>query len=153
MVKAIEHIGIVVKNMDNSIEKYTKLLGLVVDKIEEVDVQGAITRVAFMPLGSIDIELLFTTAETGLLADFFKTRGEGIHHIAFEVENIEKMFEELQLQGVKFMWNKIIDGSRGTRCAFFEAEEMNGVYIELVQKKFNSTDGKIALNEATMKNN
>ena len=66
--------------------------------------------------------------------EFLDSKGEGIHHIAFEVENLEKIFQDLRSKGIQFVWDKIITGSRGSKVAFFKAEEFNGVYIELVQK-------------------
>jgi methylmalonyl-CoA epimerase len=135
MVTKVEHIGICVRDLKASMEKYTDLLGLELREIEEVQVEGALNRIAFLPLGGLDVELLHTEAETGLIADFLKERGEGIHHIAFEVEDLEGTFEKLRSRGVSFLWDAIVPGSRGTRIAFFRPEEFNGVYIELVQKK------------------
>ena len=134
MVTKIEHIGIVVDKLEDSMKKYTSLLDLEVVEIEEINVENVINRVAFLPVGETNIELVETTATTGLAADFLKKRGEGIHHIALEVENLNMIFEKLKTQGVEFMWDRIIDGARGSRVAFFKAEEFNGVYIELVEK-------------------
>jgi len=134
LVSKIEHIGIVVKDLETSMKKYISLLSLKVKEIEEIKVEDVINRVAFLPIGETNIELVQTTANTGLAADFLRERGEGIHHIAFEVEDLDKTFQELRSQGVKFVWDHIIQGSRGSRVAFFKAEEFNGVYIELVQK-------------------
>jgi methylmalonyl-CoA/ethylmalonyl-CoA epimerase len=130
----IEHIGVAVKNLDDSLKKFTNLLGLKVREIEEVNVEGDRVKVAFLPIGAVNIELVTTTAQTGLVADFLKERGEGIHHIAVEVEDIYSEFEKLRSQGVEFVWGKIINGSRGTKVAVIEQKELNGVYIELVQK-------------------
>ncbi len=134
MVEKIEHIGIVVKDLEKSMEPYQELLGLKLKETEELDVQGALTRVAFFPIGEVSVELVHTTAKTGLAADFLKKHGEGIHHIAFEVEDLEKTFQTLRSRGVQFVWDKIITGSRGSKVVFFKAEEFNGAYIELVQK-------------------
>ena len=130
----VEHIGIIVKDLEDGIRKYTSLLGLELKEIEEVEVEGALNRVAFLPAENTNIELVATTAKEGVVADYIKQRGEGIHHIAFEVEDLEKIFEELSSRGVKFLWDKIIEGSRGSKVAFFEPNELNGVYIELVQR-------------------
>ncbi len=134
MVEKIEHIGIVVKDLEKSIKPYEQLLGLKLKETEQLDVQGALTRVAFFPIGKVNVELVHTTAQTGLAAEFLKEHGEGIHHIAFEVEDLEKTFQELRSRGVNFVWDKIISGSRGSKVVFFKSEEFNGVYIELVQK-------------------
>ena len=134
MLNKIEHIGIVVKDMEASIKKYESILGLKVEEIEEVEVDNVVNRVAFLPIKETKIELVHTTSTVGLVADFIKERGEGINHIAFEVDDIYKVFNELRSQGVSFLWDQVIDGSRGSKIAVFEPEEFNGVYIELMQK-------------------
>ena len=134
MTMKIDHIGILVKDLEDSLEKYTALLDLKADKIEEIEVDGVMDRLAFLPIGDADIELIHCRAETGFAADFLKARGEAIHHIAFEVEDIHEIFRKLHTRGVKFLKNQVLDGSRGRKVAFFEPEEFNGVYIELVEK-------------------
>jgi methylmalonyl-CoA epimerase len=134
MLNKIEHIGIVVKDLEASIKKYKSILGLDVEAIEEVEVDNVVNRVAFIPVKETKIELVQTTATTGLVADFIKERGEGVNHIAFEVDDIHKVFKELRTQGASFLWDRIIDGSRGSKIAVFKPEEFNGVYIELVEK-------------------
>jgi len=133
MVSRIEHIGIVVADMEAALKKYTDLLGLKVAEVEEVEVPDAVNRVAFLPLNGLNIELVHTSGDKGMAAEFLKKNGEGIHHIAFEVENLDEVFERLRQRGVKFVWDKIIPGSRGSRVAFFEPHEFNGIYIELVE--------------------
>jgi len=134
MLNKIEHIGIAVKDLDASLKKYEDVLGISAVDTEEIEVEGVINRVAFIPVKDTNIELVHTTGSSGLVADFLKEKGEGIHHIALEVDNLEKVFLELRNKGVQFLWNKIIPGSRGSRIAFFKPEEFNGVYIELIEK-------------------
>jgi methylmalonyl-CoA epimerase len=134
VVTKIEHIGVVVRDLDDSLKNFTHLLGLKVKEIEEKNLEGHNVRVAFLPIGAANIELVTTTAQTGLVGDFLRERGEGVHHIAVEVEDIYGEFERLRAQGVEFVWGKIVDGSRGTKIAVIEQKELNGVYIELVQK-------------------
>lgn len=134
MVKKVDHIGIFVKDLEASLKKYTSYLGLKVEVIEEVPLEDVTNRLAFMPLGGLNIELVGTTSKKGMVAEFLEESGEAIHHIAFQVDDLEKMFHELRAKGVKFLWDRIIDGSRGTKVAFFKPEEFYGVYIELVQK-------------------
>jgi catechol 2,3-dioxygenase-like lactoylglutathione lyase family enzyme len=69
-----------------------------------------------------------------MAAEFLRDHGEGIHHIAFEVEDLDKTMEGLKARGVQFVWDIPVQGSRGSKVAYFKAEEFNGVYIELVQK-------------------
>jgi len=130
----IEHIGVVVRDLDESLKKFTNLLDLKVKEIEEKNLEGHDVRVAFLPIGAANIELVTTTSQTGLVGDFLREKGEGVHHIAIEVEDIYGEFERLRALGVEFVWGKIVDGSRGTKIAVIEQKELNGVYIELVQK-------------------
>jgi len=130
----IEHIGVVVRDLDDSLKKFTNLLDLKVKEIEEKNLEGHNVRVAFLPIGAANIELVTTTSQTGLVGDFLREKGEGVHHIAIEVEDIYGEFERLRAQGVEFVWGKIVDGSRGTKIAVIEKKELNGVYVELVQK-------------------
>lgn len=134
MATKIEHIGVVVRDLEDSLKRFTSLLGLKVKEVEEVNLQGNDVKVAFLPIGETHIELVTTTARMGLVGDFLREKGEGVHHIAVEVEDIYSEFEKLRSQGVEFVWGKIIDGSRGTKIAVIEQKELNGVYIELVQK-------------------
>lgn len=133
MLKRIEHIGIAVKDFEASMKPYQELLGLELSGVEEVMVEGALNKVAFFPLRETEVELLYTTADSGLIADHLREHGEGIHHIAFEVDDIDAWFEKLKAKNVQVMWDKVIPGSRGTRVLFFRPESFNGVYIELLQ--------------------
>lgn len=130
----IEHIGIAVKNLEESIAKYKSLLGIQTKEIEDVNVADVRYRVAFLPVGEMNIELVHTEAKSGLVSDWLKKHGEGVFHLAYEVEDLEQTFQYLQSKGVKFVWDRIKDGSRGTKIALVQPEEFNGVYIELVQK-------------------
>jgi methylmalonyl-CoA/ethylmalonyl-CoA epimerase len=134
MVKKIDHIGIVVKDLEKSLSRYQELLGLKLMETEELEVAGDMYRVAFLPSRDVNLELVFTTAKRGISAEFLRDHGEGIHHVAFEVEDLEETFNELRAKGAKFIWGKIVPGSRGSKIAYLEPEDMNGVYIELIQK-------------------
>jgi methylmalonyl-CoA/ethylmalonyl-CoA epimerase len=134
MTLKIEHIGIAVNNIKESVSKFT-MLGLELKEVEEVEVENVPYKVAFLTEGNINIELVNTTAKNSLVTDWLEKHGEGVFHLAFEVADLEKTFAQLQSQGVKFVWNEIKNGSRETRIALIQPEEFNGVYIELVQKK------------------
>ena len=134
MLKKIDHIGIVVNDLNERMKMFTSLLGLAVKEIEEVNVENVINKVAFLPIGETNIELIETTAKSGLAADYLKERGEGVHHIAFEVEDLHKTFEDLRSKGVDFIWNKIIEGSRNSIIALIKPKELGGIYIEFVQR-------------------
>ena len=134
MVHKIEHIGIVVKNLEKSLRPYQELLGLPLKEMEELELKGSKYRIAFLPVSGVNLELVETSSNTGMAAEFLRDHGEGIHHIAFEVEDLDKAMGGLKAQGVQFVWDKPLQGSRGSRVAYFKAEEFNGIYIELVQK-------------------
>jgi len=81
------------------------------------------------PGGEVNVELVHTSRPRQAWPPIvFKEHGEGIHHIAFEVENLEKIFQDLRSKGIQFVWDKIITGVAGSKVAFFKAEEFNGVY-------------------------
>jgi methylmalonyl-CoA/ethylmalonyl-CoA epimerase len=134
MIKKIEHIGILVKDLEASIKKYSILLGLNVKEIEEVKVKNSSNEVAFIPVGETNIELIQTSGQIALANDFNREQ-DGLHHIAFEVEDLDKTFKQLRSQGVEFVFNEILEGSRGSKFVFFKQGEFNGIYVELVQKR------------------
>jgi methylmalonyl-CoA/ethylmalonyl-CoA epimerase len=134
MVHKIDHIGIVVKNLEKSLQPYQELLGLPLKEREELELKGSNYKIAFLPISGVNLELVETDSTTGIAAEFLRDHGEGIHHMAFEVEDLDKMMEELQSRGVRFVWDKPLQGSRGSRVAYFKPEEFNGIYIELVEK-------------------
>jgi methylmalonyl-CoA/ethylmalonyl-CoA epimerase len=134
MVLKVEHIGIVVKDLEKSLQPYQTLLGLPLADREELELKGSTYRIAFLPISGVNLELVETSSTSGMAAEFLRNHGEGIHHIAFEVENLDTMMEELQSRGVRFVWDKPVQGSRGSKVAYFRAEEFNGLYIELVEK-------------------
>ena len=91
----IDHIGIVVRDIKRSLLPYQGLLKLDVEEFEELDFEGAVYRLAFLSVGGVNLELVETSATSGLAAEFLREHGEGIHHIAFEVDDLERTFREL----------------------------------------------------------
>jgi hypothetical protein len=98
-------------------------------------VESSKDRLAFIPVGDQNIELIETSAEKCLAGDFLREHGERIHHIAIEVEDLDKIFKELSSQGVEFLWDRIIEKSPTTRIAWLKSKEFNGVHIELVERR------------------
>ena len=96
-MRKIEHIGIAVKNMEEANKTYRDLLGAEAYKAEEVESEGVLT--SFFKIGESKIELLSATNENSPIAKFLEKRGEGIHHIAFDVEDIEKEIADLKQKG------------------------------------------------------
>ncbi|OIP92804.1 MAG: methylmalonyl-CoA epimerase [Syntrophaceae bacterium CG2_30_58_14] len=132
MVLKIDHIGVAVENLEKSLQLYSGLLGLKSEGIEEVAEQKV--NVAFIPVGESEIELLESTSPDGPIARFIVSRGLGIQHIAFCVENIEKALEELKAQGVRLIDEKPRYGAGGARIAFLHPKETQGVLVELCER-------------------
>ncbi len=130
----IEHIGIAVKNLEKSIEKWSGLLELEVKGIEEIKERGV--RLAHLSSkGGPSLELLTPFGEGSALERFLKERGEGIHHFCFEVDNIEKVMEELKKRGIQFVQESPQKGAGESLIAFIHPRNFNGVLIELKEKK------------------
>lgn len=130
MIKKVDHIGIAVKNLDEAIKVY-KDLGFEVEEIEEVEEQKV--RVAMLPAGESRIELLEATSPESAIAKFVEKRGEGIHHIAINVENIERALERAKNAGIKLIDEKPRIGAGGKRVAFIHPKSTKGVLLEFVE--------------------
>ncbi|ALM73989.1 methylmalonyl-CoA epimerase [Thermococcus barophilus] len=132
MIRRIDHVGIAVKNLDEAI-KLWESLGLKVAEIEEVPEQKV--RVAVFKVGESRIELLEGTSEDSPISKFIAKRGEGIHHIALGVENIEEHLEKLKEQGFRLIDEKPRIGAGGAKIAFIHPKSINGVLLELCERK------------------
>ena len=131
MFKKIDHVGIAVKNLEEAI-KVWEGLGLKVDEIEEVPDQKV--RTAIIHVGESRIELLEPTAEDSPIAKFIAKRGEGIHHLALGVDDIEKHLEELKAKGYRLIDEKPRSGAGGAKIAFVHPKAVTGVLLELCQR-------------------
>ncbi len=129
----IEHIGIAVNNIASAIEFYEKVLGLKCYNIEEVPEQKV--KTAFFLVGQTKIELLESTDNEGPIGKFIEKRGEGIHHIAFAVENIESQLLHASESGIKLIDSSPRKGAEGLDIAFLHPKSTNGVLIELCENK------------------
>jgi methylmalonyl-CoA/ethylmalonyl-CoA epimerase len=129
----IEHIGIAVRNLKDAIAFYEDVLGLKCYNIEEVEEQKV--RTAFFLLGQTKIELLESTDPEGPIGKFIEKRGEGMHHIAFAVENIEEQLVKADNKGVKLIDSVPRKGAEGLDIAFMHPKSTSGVLIELCEKK------------------
>ncbi len=128
-VKGIDHIGIAVKNIDEALKLYTEGLSLTIEGSEVVESQKV--KVAFIPLGESRIELLESTAPDGNIAKFIEAKGEGIHHLALKVDNIEKALEELAAKGYQLIDKVPRVGAGGHKIAFVHPKSTKGVLLEL----------------------
>ncbi|HJS01545.1 MAG TPA: methylmalonyl-CoA epimerase [Flavobacterium sp.] len=131
-MRKIEHIGIAVKNLEVSNDIYEKLLGVPSYKQEEVESEGV--KTSFFQSGPNKIELLEATKEDSPIAKFIEKRGEGIHHIAFDVEDIVIEMERLRKEGFILLNDKPKKGADNKWVAFVHPKGTNGVLIELCQE-------------------
>lgn len=131
MTRKINHIGIAVKSLEASIPFYRDTLGMVFEGTEEVAEQKV--RVAFLGVGESRIELLEPTAEDSPVARFLEKSGEGIHHIAYEVENLQGALADLKEKGVRLIDESPRRGAHGTLIAFLHPKATGGVLTELCQ--------------------
>ena len=132
-MKKIEHIGIAVKNLNNANFLFRKLFGVDNYKEEVVESEGVST--SFYMIGETKVELLEATSESSPINKFINKRGEGVHHIAFEVENIESEIQRLKSEGFKLINDFPKDGADNKRIAFIHPKDTSGVLIELCQEK------------------
>lgn len=131
-MKKIEHLGIAVKNMEDSNALFEKLLGVAPYKQEEVASEGVLT--SFFKNGPNKIELLAATVPDGPIAKFLEKKGEGIHHVAFEVEDIVGEMERLKKEGFTLLNEKPKKGADNKLVAFVHPKTANGVLVELCQE-------------------
>ncbi len=133
MVVKIDHIAIAVQNLEEALRVYKDVLGLELKGEEEVPEQGV--RVAFLPVGDTRLELLEPLSPESPVAKFLEKRGEGIHHICLEVEDLEKTLAELASKGIKLIDEKPRLGAHGRKMAFVHPKSLHGVLLELYQKE------------------
>jgi len=129
-VKKINHVAIVVKDIDASLSFWHDALGLTLDHIEDVPSQQS--KVAFIPIGDSEIELVQpTTSESGV-AKYLEKRGEGMHHLCIEVDQIESVLDMLRDKGIQLI-NQTAVELPGRKMAFIHPKSANGVLVELYE--------------------
>jgi methylmalonyl-CoA/ethylmalonyl-CoA epimerase len=133
MIKKVDHIGIAVKSLADTLPFYTDVLKLPLIGIEEVDSQKV--KVAFLQAGDTKLELLEPTTEESSIAKFIEKRGEGIHHVALGVESIEERIVEMNVQGIRMIDDHPRPGAGGAQIAFMHPKAASGVLYELCEKK------------------
>ncbi|MBP7095939.1 MAG: methylmalonyl-CoA epimerase [Spirochaetia bacterium] len=132
MVLKVDHIGIAVANLEETLKIYTDLLGLELAGTETVEEQKV--KTAFLPVGDTEVELLESTAPDGPIAKHIEARGAGVQHIAFRVDDLEKTLAELKAKGVRLIDEKPRYGAGGAKIAFLHPKATNGVLVELCQR-------------------
>ncbi len=125
----IEHLGIAVKSLEVSIPVWEKMLGTECYSIEEVTEQKV--KTAFFKIGEVKIELLEATADDSPIAKFIEKKGEGVHHIAYKVDNLEESLKEAEEAGIQLIDKTPRKGAEGLNIAFLHPKSTGGVLTEL----------------------
>lgn len=133
MVTKVDHIGVAVENLEESVKFYEEILGLKLQGVETVEEQKV--KVAFLPIGDTEIELLEATTPDSPIAKFIEKKGQGVQHVAFRVDDIEKALEEMKKLGIKLIDEKPRYGAGGARIAFLHPKSTNGLLVELCERK------------------
>lgn len=131
-IKRIDHIGIAVPDIQDALTFFESALGMSLDHISEEE--GGRTHVAFLPVGESDVELVSPQDTDSGLAKFIAKRGEGIHHICFEVDDLEGILARLKDKGTQLIDETPRVNASGMRYAFIHPKSAHGVLIELYQK-------------------
>ncbi len=131
MYKKINHIGVAVKDLDEAIKLYRDQLGLEFKGTDEVESQKV--KVAFFKIGETNIELVAATSPDSPIAKYLEKNREGIHHICFEVDDINKALSTLKERGVKLINEEPRKGAHNTLVAFIHPKSTNGVLTEICQ--------------------
>ncbi len=130
-IKRIHHIAIVVDDIDSALIFWKDALGLQLDHIEDVPEQESM--VAFLPTGEGEVELVQPTSEDSGVARYLQKRGPGMHHICFEVEDIQASLEQLKGKEIRLINETPMTGAGGKKMAFIHPESANGVLVELYE--------------------
>jgi methylmalonyl-CoA/ethylmalonyl-CoA epimerase len=133
MIKKIEHLGIAVKDLSVSIPLYEKLFQTPCYKTEAVESEGV--KTAFFQIGESKIELLEASNPESPIAKFLEKRGAGFHHVAFEVDDIDKEIERLSSEGFQLIHTSPKDGADNKRIAFLHPKSSDGLLVELCMEK------------------
>ena len=129
MLTRIDHIGIAVNNLDESVDFYRTVMGLEVSATEEFNGM----KLAFLRVGDSELELLQDTTPDGAIARFLAKRGEGIQHVAYRVEHLEQALAEIRARGVRLIDQMPRPGARRARVAFLHPSSTKGVLIEIIE--------------------
>lgn len=132
MIARIDHIGIAVQNIQAALGFFEEALGIRLERMESEE--GGQTQVAFLPVGASDVELVEPQDANSGLAKFLAKRGEGVHHICFEVDDIEGALGRLKAHGAQLIDETPRQNASGQRYAFIHPKSAHGVLIELYER-------------------
>ena len=132
MPDKIDHIGVAVESIDNALKFYQDYLGIECEHVEEVPDQKV--KVAFLPVGESNLELLEPTSDDSPVKKHLEKKGAGVHHVALHVNDIKKSLDDLKDKGVKLIDEEPRDGAHGAKIAFIHPKSTGGTLVELCQK-------------------
>jgi methylmalonyl-CoA/ethylmalonyl-CoA epimerase len=130
-IKSINHVAIVVEDMDESLTFWRDALGIELREVRDVPAEKS--QVAFLPLAGSEVELVKPTSDDSGIAKYLAKRGEGLHHLCLEVDDIEGMLAQLKAKGIRLINEEPRKASDGKRYAFVHPESTSGVLVELYQ--------------------
>jgi methylmalonyl-CoA/ethylmalonyl-CoA epimerase len=130
-IKRVNHLGVLVEDLDEAIQSFTENLGLTLDHVEPY---GDELEIAFLPCGETLIELIKPLTDKGSNADFLREHGPGIQHAAFEVEDLDAALGELKTRGVQPLGDAPMLGAGGMRIAFLDPQAFGGILVELCER-------------------
>jgi len=125
-----DHVGIAVRSLEDALAVYERLMKL---EVRRTEVQSQQVKIALITVGDVYLELLSPTGEESSVAKFLRERGEGLHHIAFEVEDMESSMDEFRRRGFRFVYEKPVEGKFRSRVNFIIPNDTGRVLIELTQ--------------------
>lgn len=125
----LDHIGIVVRDIEATAAALERIVGL---KLTGIENYKDILQVGFLPIGEVDLELLQPTSDAGLNAEFLRDHGEGVHHLAFKVDDLDTAVAHAVKEGAQIILGPT-EGARGKRIVFLAGDEMGGSIIELLE--------------------
>lgn len=125
----LDHIGIVVRDLEATAAALERIVGL---KLTDTENYKDLLQIGFLPIGNVDIELLEPTTDEGLNAEFLRDQGDGVHHLAFKVDDLDTTVSHAVNQGAKIILGPT-EGARGKRIVFLAGDGMGGTIIELLE--------------------
>jgi methylmalonyl-CoA epimerase len=131
VLKKLEHVGIVVEDLDAAVKLYEQTFGLAVDETVEIPERGM--KIAFFTLGDLQLELLASTRESSDIAKFLLKHGPGLHHLAFLVDDVAAALNRLKEKSVQLVDETPKSGGRGNKIAFVHPKSTGGVLVELCE--------------------
>jgi methylmalonyl-CoA epimerase len=132
MIEKLDHIGVAVKDLDQAMKLYKDVFGIEPSLIYESSYTKA--KIAFFPIGNVNVELIQPVSSDSVMGKFLEKRGEGIHHIAYRVRDVDASLNHVEAKGVQLIDKKSRKVRENERVAFLNPNSTNGVLIELIQE-------------------